>query len=453
MSISSWLPSTFSRSQARRGQRRNSVSRPKTAHLFLEHLEGRALLSSYTAGSVSDLITDINAANAAGGANTISLTAATTSPYVLTAMNNNTGNGNGLPVIAANDNLTIVGNGDTIERSTASGTARFRLFDVARGASLTLQNLTLQGGLVQAWLQGLVGVTGGGAIYNQGALTLSGVTVVKNMVAGGSGYGSPAGGGGIWSSGSLTLDNGTLLEGNVASGGSAGLARNAAAFGGAVYVAGGTANITNTTFTGNSAIGGPPGGGTGGNAFGGALYVAAGQVILTTTTVNNNSAIQYYGPATAYGGGVYVAGGTVALAGDTVESNTIRTEFGGYGGGLYVAGGTVTLTSDTVEFNSAYDGGGLYVADGTVTLTSDTVESNGAGCGGGQLIGYGGGLCVAGGTVTLTSDTVESNSAGYGGGLFIAQGAIVYIDAFTLAHVINNTAAIDPNIDGTYIKT
>ncbi|MFI5461216.1 MAG: hypothetical protein ACHRXM_37905 [Isosphaerales bacterium] len=31
------------------------MSRPKTARLFLEHLEDRALLSSYTAGSVSDL--------------------------------------------------------------------------------------------------------------------------------------------------------------------------------------------------------------------------------------------------------------------------------------------------------------------------------------------------------------------------------------------------------------
>ena len=49
-------------------------------------------------------------------------------------------------MIAANDNLTIGGGGDTIERSTAAGTPIFRLFDVATGGSLTLQNLTLQGG-------------------------------------------------------------------------------------------------------------------------------------------------------------------------------------------------------------------------------------------------------------------------------------------------------------------
>ena len=84
--------------------------------------------------------------------------APTTSPYVLTAVDNYHRRRTGLPVIAANDNLTIVGNGDTIERSTAAGTPAFRLFDVAAGASLTLQNLTLQGGLASE--EGLAGGRG-----------------------------------------------------------------------------------------------------------------------------------------------------------------------------------------------------------------------------------------------------------------------------------------------------
>jgi len=41
MSLSSWLFWTFSRSHARRGKRRKSGSRPKTARLFLEQLESR----------------------------------------------------------------------------------------------------------------------------------------------------------------------------------------------------------------------------------------------------------------------------------------------------------------------------------------------------------------------------------------------------------------------------
>jgi len=410
MSTSSWLPWTFSRNQSPRGQRRKSASRRKKVRLFLEQLEDRALLTSYTAATVSDLITDINLSNKAGGSNTITLTA---SHYSLQAVIYSPGNvAAGLPVIAANDNLTIVGNGYSIGRS-ASPYRPFRLLAVAKGGSLTLENLTLGGGYL-SWAGPWPTARpsgGGAAIFNQGALTLSGVTVENNQVV--AQDASPAAGGAIWSSGSLTLENGTLLTHNTAAAGAGFLGQYGQefpagyAFGGAVYIAGGTANITNTTFTSNSAIGGE---GTidlpAGKPFGGAIYVAAGQVILTTDTVNNNS-----------------------------ESSWSTTSSGPpsscYGGGVYVAGGTVTLSNDTLQSNSLSSRG-----------TSDS--------------SYGGGLYVAGGTVTLTNDTVESNVAtnyGYGGGIYIASGATVYIDAFTLAHVINNTASTDPNIDGTYIKT
>src|SRR5262245_58587086 len=152
----------------------------RRAQLRLEQLEDRALPSAYTAGSVTDLIADINAANKAGGTNSIELAANTT--FELTAADNTADGANGLPVIANNDTLTIIGNGDTIERSTASGTAAFRLFDVAKGGSLTLQNLTLQHGLAF----GSGSSSEGGAIYNRGALDLNGVTVQANRAEGSS---------------------------------------------------------------------------------------------------------------------------------------------------------------------------------------------------------------------------------------------------------------------------
>jgi len=182
-----------------------------------------------SAASVSALIADINAANKAGGANTITLTAPTTSPYALTAVNNRSFVGpNGLPVIAAKDNLTIVGNGDTIEPSSKA-LQPFRFFQVAAGASLTLDNLTLQGrypGIREGGLYRLnpilYGPTQGGAIYSQGALTL----------------------------------NDTLLEGNLAEGSfEGGYLGGYGAAGGAVYIAGGTANISNATFSHNVAYG------------------------------------------------------------------------------------------------------------------------------------------------------------------------------------------------------
>jgi hypothetical protein len=406
MSLSSWFSRPLSQSQTLRGQRRNSASRRKKARPFLEHLEDRALLTNYTAATVSDLITDINLSNKAGGANTITLTAPTTSPYGLTAINNYTVYGaNDLPIIAAKDDLTIIGNGDTIDRAHSGFS---RLLDVAAGASLTLQNLTLKGGQLS--------FARGGAIFNQGALALSGVTLTGNQVRATGSAANVAMGGGIWSSGSLILENGTIVENNFIQAGSNSFT-SYNAFGGGVYIAGGSANISNTTFTGNSGLGGV---GDGGGGFGGALYVAAGQVVLTTSTVKNNGvAGGGNGGDAAYGGGVCVAGGTVTLSNDTLQSNFVNADLA-FGGGLYVTGGTVTLSSDSVELNSAYDGGGLY---------------------------------VAGGTVNLVNDTVTANAAGYaGGGIYIASGAAVSIDAFTLAHVIKNTAAIDPNIDGTYIK-
>ena len=102
-----------------------------------------------------------------------------------------------MPVIAGN--ITIVGNNDIIERT---GTTAFRLFDVASGGSLTLQNLTLEGGLAE----GTGDAADGGAIYSSGNLNLSGVTVKSNKAQGsdvtnGAGNGANALGGGLYVAG------------------------------------------------------------------------------------------------------------------------------------------------------------------------------------------------------------------------------------------------------------
>jgi hypothetical protein len=262
----------------------------------LEQLEDRTVLSSFTAASVSDLIADINAANAAGGANSITLVAGTT--FNLTAVNNTTDGATGLPVIASGDNLTIVGNGDTIERSTVTGTPLFRLLDVAGGASLALTNLTLQGGVaVPHNFPGpaptsFYTLAAGGAIFNQGSLSLDGVTVQHNSAVGqGSGFqGGTAVGGGIYSTGSLRV-NASTIQNNQAVGGDTTLAGaiGGGAQGGGVYQRGGAVSLTNVTLQDNDAQGGKGGpaekfydyfthkwvriGGFGGGAAGGGMYI------------------------------------------------------------------------------------------------------------------------------------------------------------------------------------
>src|SRR5262249_38725916 len=109
-----WLRSLFALGRSACSPTRRSDRAQRRPRITVERLEERGLPSNYAAASVSDLIADINAANQAGGSNTITLTAPTTAPYVLTAVDNSTDGTNGLPVIAGKDNLTIVGNGDTI---------------------------------------------------------------------------------------------------------------------------------------------------------------------------------------------------------------------------------------------------------------------------------------------------------------------------------------------------
>jgi hypothetical protein len=307
------------------------------------------VLSTFYAATASDLIADINAANTAGGANTIVLTAPTSSPYVLTAVNNRTDAANVLPVIAAGDNLTILtsngnanpGYGDTIDAGHHG-----RLFDVAQGASLTLENVTLQNGVVFAH---------GGAIYNQGTLVLSQVLVQNNTAQ------ICGAGGGVWSNGLLTVMNSTI-DANLAEN-----QCNGPAFGGGIYIAGGTANIT------GSAFGNPNGywGNTaeGQTAYGGAVYIASGNVTMSGDTFgtlnrqigqHGNSALGGVGNlGEGYGGAVCVAGGSVFLTNDYIQGNVAydlqNTDGfyygyrGGYGGGVYISrGATVYIDSFTV---------------------------------------------------------------------------------------------------------
>jgi hypothetical protein len=326
--------------------------------------------SSFTAATASDLIADINAANKAHGANTITLTAPTTSPYVLTAVDNTTDGPTGLPVIANNDNLTIRGNGDVIERSAGGGTPAFRLLDVAGRGSLTLENLTLQNGYTFG-----SGVSAeGGAILNKGAVALNDVTVQGNLAQGSGGVeknnwsgtaGQDAAGGGIYSSGSLTLEGGTLIQNNQALGGWGSFASNKTA-------------------------------GAGGNAFGGGVCVAGGTASLTDVTLSSNTA----------------AGGR---GGDTPLYVTPGAGGSGLGGGLYVNSGEVTMTGATLSSNTAQGGRGGVSTD-------------------------------------FNTSVLGPDGNGFGGGLYISAPATVSLDAFTLAHVINNTASASNNdIFGSYV--
>ncbi len=292
------------------GKSRPPTARRRSLPLRLEQLEDRTVPANFTAASVSDLIADINAANLTAEADTITLVARKT--FTLTARDNFTDmdGANGLPMIVGGENLTIIGNGDTIERSSAA--PAFRLLDVAVGASLTLENLTLQGGLAF----GSGAAARGAGAYNQGTLTLDGVTVQNNTVQGSDGsvsqgpFGSyffvPGGsafGGGLYSNGTLQME-GCTIQKNAALGGQGADGRiyvyatdGGNAFGGGLYVGGGRATITGSSITHNTAMGGAAGkfGAYGSNAkpgqgIGGGIYIdSLATVILDTYTVGHTT--------------------------------------------------------------------------------------------------------------------------------------------------------------------
>jgi hypothetical protein len=383
---------------------KTAPTRRRSAQLGLERLEDRSLPSSYTAASVSDLVADMNAANLAGGSNTIALAAGTT--FALTAVNDTTDGATALPRIVANDNLTILGNGALIERSAATGTPAFRLFDVASGASLSLQGLTLQGGLALG-----AGVSAeGGAIYSQGALSLSGVTVQNNVAQGAAGGlgqpGQPAAGGGIYSAGALTLQGNTIVQNNQANGGQGGQ-------GGEYYVRGGFV------------IG--QRGGAGGNASGGGLYVGGGTATLTNTFAAANT----------------VQGGDGGTGGFSSDPNTSGGGNGGHGGGTAAGGGSGGGSGTTGgpggNGGNAF-GGGLYAGGGTITLVDDSVTQNSAQAGMGGTGGSGN-----------PNGAKGSSGLGEGGGLYIDAAVLAYLDTVTQASFKHNHASTsDPDIYGSY---
>jgi hypothetical protein len=438
------------------------------------------LLTAYTAATAAQLIADINAADKSGGASTITLTAPSASPYVLSAVNNNANGANGLPVIGTNKavNLTIIGSGDLIERSQAAGTPAFRLFDVAGGSSLTLESVTLQNGLAQ----GSGAAADGGAVYSLGSLTLIGATLQDNTAQGingadgqaikgapkkpqpGSPNGQPgadAAGGALWSSGSVTLEGGSVLQQNQAQGGQGGAGASllavgsggapldvggagGSAFGGGLYEAGGSVTISDATLALNTASGGAGGnfgnfietsGGAGGVGAGGGLYVAQGSLTVSSTLVQSNQALGGSGGdpsgqaqtvpgngGDAYGGGIDVAGGTASIAMTNLVSNVAT---GGNSGAIF--------SFEPIPDPANAFGGGLYFAGGSSTLTNDTVSGNGA---------FEGALSYdppAPGFQTFGGPTA-------GGGIEIAAAATVSLDTFTLNNTANNY--IGPNFDG-----
>jgi len=208
--------------------------------------------------------------------------------------------------------------------ATISGGNAVQLFNVAQGASLTISNLTLaNGSCISA-----IGSADGGAIYNNGAVTLVGCSLTNNSALSQM-YGGLARGGAIFNNGGTVFVLGSSLFSNSVSGGftANSYGQNGGfGYGGAVFNTNGSLSLVNSILRGNlckSAPGDP----NAGASWGGAAFEASGSLTLTSCNFSSNQVVGGNGGSAAGGGnnGCPAYGGAVAVQGGNVSIN--RSQF------------------------------------------------------------------------------------------------------------------------------
>ena len=311
--------------------------------------------------------------------------------YLLTA---------GLPIIY--QDLTIDGNGATLERSYAHGTPAFVILQIANGTPI-INDLNFRNGVPAIYLtaaaNGLT-VNGGDFSGNNGAGAIDaddaggGPSVNGATFTGNSSTGS---GGAIYDfadAGALSLTDSAFRDNRAVDGG------------GAILEAGqGEMGLSHDVFTGNSA------------QQGGAILDVDVSTIEDTKIYDNRA---------SRGGGLWL--GTEEQFVTTLSGNDIYDNYAAAGAGVFVADTTADFLNDTIFGNHAIgDGGGLYNAEPadlySVSLTSSQVSGNHAGA-------DGGGIYNDQGTMYAVQSQIEHNVASAGGGLY--QNGEVPFEGFTL---------------------
>jgi hypothetical protein len=389
----------------------------------------------------------VNTANTVAGADTIVL--ARGCVYTFTAPDNYWYGPNALPPIASA--ITIEGNGAVIERASAA--PKFRLFYVGADpaspstpnwtspgpGSLILRDLTLRGGLARGGDPGPGSGGGaglGGAIFNQGQLTVDAVTMTGNTARGADGRSGslPGGGGGIGSD-AVDTQGGGFGPGTF--GGATGAPGTSGGGGG-----GGGGFAATDSATGKD--GGGPASGTGGDgrsAFGGGASGngsgGGGRRTDPTTTPGSRGGDFGQGGRESVGsgaGGGGVGGG--AGSGDTFAGagggfgggGSGRGGSGGFGGGGggggqggFGGGGGTVISGVSVGAGAGGMGGAVFNHHGTLSATNSTLVANTAQGGAAPNparpgAGLGGAIFNLNGSVTADFTTIARNTAAQGGG-------------------------------------
>ena len=294
--------------------------------------------------------------------------------------------------VAINKNIRIDGKGHTIDARDLG-----RIFSIGEGFTVTLTNATLINGKAD----------NGGAIYNDGSLTLSDVKLSDNA--------ADSYGGAVFNNGHLVVGNSVFDSNDIVNRGSASVDYGGAAiynwYDGVLTVSG--SNFTNNIKNYKN-----------GDRLVGAIATIGDATISDSYFVNN---------AGRWGGAISASG--YLLAGDdvntlTVSGSTFKENGGLYGAGIFVAGSDFTVSDCVFDKNTAFgkgdmtpnnnNGAAIVVTDTGKDITGAITGSNFTN----NKAQYGGAIYICEGNIAISDSLFENNSADVEGGAIDIDSAI-----------------------------
>ena len=284
--------------------------------------------------------------------------------------------------VAINKNIRIDGKGHTIDAKNLG-----RIFSIGEGFTVTLTNATLINGKADK----------GGAIYNDGSLTLSDVKLSDNA--------ADSYGGAVFNNGHLVVGNSVFDSNDIVNRGSASVDYGGAAiynwYDGVLTVSG--SNFTNNIKNYKN-----------GDCLVGAVATIGNATISDSYFVNNSG---------RWGGAITTSG--ALIAGDdvntlTVSGSTFKENGGLYGAGIFVWGSDFTVSDCVFDKNTAFGKGNMTPNNnnGAAIVVTDT----------GKDI-----------TGAITGSNFTNNKAQYGGAIYICEGNIAISDSL----FENNSADVE----------
>ena len=294
--------------------------------------------------------------------------------------------------VAINKNIRIDGKGHTIDARDLG-----RIFSIGEGFTVTLTNATLINGRAVE----------GGAIYNDGSLTLSDVKLSDNAA---DGYG-----GAVFNNGELVVSDSVFDSNDIVNRGSASVDYGGAAiynwYGGVLTVSG--SNFTNNIKNYKN-----------GDRLVGAVATIGDATISDSCFVNN---------AGRWGGAISASG--YLLAGDdvntlTVSGSTFKENGGLYGAGIFVAGSDFTVSDCVFDKNTAFGKGNMTPNNnnGAAIVVTDTGKDITGAITGSNFTNnkaqYGGAIYICEGNIAISDSLFENNSADVEGGAIDIDSAI-----------------------------